>query len=196
MDEIVDGYKPCPSCAEAVRVAATECRYCGYDFRAGTRHQLGPASSGVTIGGLLAIAAGALMVLGSFLPWVMVQAAFVGSISRSGMDGGADGILTLVMGLLTFLVGVGWIASLGLPRIVWITPIIWGLVAGVITLVDMKDVQDRVGELEQSAQGLATASVGAGLWALLVGSVLAIIAGLVIWSEGGMERREPPSGVS
>jgi integrase len=46
---------------------------------------------------------GALAVVGSFLPWITATAAFLGTITRSGLDGRGDGMVTLVGGLVAVL---------------------------------------------------------------------------------------------
>ncbi|MFC3739562.1 hypothetical protein [Paractinoplanes deccanensis] len=49
--------------------------------------------------GWVALAAGLVAVLGSFLPWAKISAPILGSISASGTDG-SDGWITLVLGLV------------------------------------------------------------------------------------------------
>jgi hypothetical protein len=69
-----------------------------------------PAPSGlmrnpVVPGATMALLGGVLIVLGSFLPWLTATAPLVGTISRNGMEGG-DGIITLILGVVTILIGV------------------------------------------------------------------------------------------
>src|SRR5205823_1570587 len=56
--------------------------------------------------GVVVVLLGALgLAVGSFLPWLTATAPFVGTISRSGLDGGGDGILTLIAGIVVGLLG-------------------------------------------------------------------------------------------
>jgi hypothetical protein len=48
---------------------------------------------------------GALIAIGAFLPWVKAIAAFVGTITRSGMEGG-DGPIFLIVGIIIAAVGL------------------------------------------------------------------------------------------
>ena len=54
--------------------------------------------------GLLMLGGAALVVVGSFLPWITATAPFVGTVSRSLMDGGSDGvILDTLAGVVLFM---------------------------------------------------------------------------------------------
>lgn len=48
---------------------------------------------------IVAIGGAALIIVGSLMPWVTLSTAF-GTISRSGTDGGGDGIITLIGGVI------------------------------------------------------------------------------------------------
>jgi hypothetical protein len=136
-------------------------------------------------GGALAIAAGALVMLGSFLPWVTLHAVFIGSISKNGTEG--DGVLTLLFGLATLLYGVTRLTARTLPKPLVYTPLVMAALTAAIALYDMVDVQSHIADLESDAEGLATASIGVGLWMVLIGAVLSAVAGVVLLRE----RTEP-----
>ena len=68
-----------------------------------------PAKTANVVGIIAAVAAGVLA-LGSFLPWVTVQAGIFGSISVNGMDG--DGTITVQPGIGLFVCVAGGIAAL------------------------------------------------------------------------------------
>jgi hypothetical protein len=136
-------------------------------------------------GGALAIAAGALIMLGSFLPWVTVHAVFLGSLNKNGTEG--DGIITLLFGLAMFLYGVARLVTRGLPKVFVITPFAIAVVTAAIALYDMVDVQSHIGDLQSEAEGLVTADIGVGLWIVLIGAILAAAAGVLLLSE----RTEP-----
>lgn len=126
------------------------------------------------------IGGAALAVLGSFLPWVDVTAPFIGSISVEGTEG--DGKLTLALGL-AILLGV-------IDQAAWR---VVGLLAAVgvlgMALYDISDISNAIGDAGEVSDGLVSASVGIGLWAVLVGSLAAIV-GIVIRS-GWLERWGP-----
>lgn len=59
----------------------------------------------------LAIASGAVMAVGSMLPWITATAPLVGTVNVSGTDG--DGVITLTLGVVIALVGVVIVAQKG-----------------------------------------------------------------------------------
>ncbi len=66
---------------------------------------------------IIILVAGVLAVVGSFLPWITATAAFVGTISRNGIDGGGDWVITIVLGLVIALMGVAILASPSNPSV-------------------------------------------------------------------------------
>jgi hypothetical protein len=131
-----------------------------------------PAAVTAMLGGLL-------ICFGSFLPWLTVTAPLVGTISRSGMDGGGDGTITLALGCITILLAVvGFTAKPKLLRL----SILTGAVAGIVAVAAYQQVQDRIAKAQEAAgevAGMLSASVGAGIWALLIGAVLAVVGGFL-----------------
>jgi hypothetical protein len=79
------------------------------------------------LGGILAIVGGGLIVLGAFLPWVKATAAFVGTITRSGMEGG-DGPIFLAAGFV--IAGIGLWCVLARPTLAPALLILGGLAVG------------------------------------------------------------------
>ncbi len=114
------------------------------------------------------------MVIGALLPWATVSAAFVGTINKAGTDG--DGVITLLFGLA--IAGMGWpLLTRGrLPLWAAITVLVLGVLATLICLYDIVDVSSKADDLE----GVATASVGIGLW-------LSAIAAVGVCAGGGLE---------
>jgi len=109
--------------------------------------------------------AGLLAIVAALLPWTTVNTVFT-SISRNGIDGGGDGLFTLGLGI------VGALALWQAGRWLWAAAIS-GVVIIVIGIVDIVDVQGLVDEVNADSDGLASASVGAGLY-------LTVIAGVVL----------------
>jgi hypothetical protein len=121
---------------------------------------------------------GLLIVLDSFLPWLTATAPFVGTISRNGMEGG-DGIITLILGVVTILIGVSQLTATRLPALLQRSSIITGIITGAVEIFDYVDVQRRIEDVKEQTE-LVSASVGAGIWTLIVGAVLAIVGGVVV----------------
>ena len=59
---------------------------------------------------------GLLIAIGSFLPWISVSSAF-GSLSRNGVEGGGDGVSTLIIGVLMVLLGISAWSGASIPSI-------------------------------------------------------------------------------
>lgn len=187
------GTKVCPSCAESVRAAAKVCRYCGYRFetaapavtaRSAAVATAPPSSRG---GAIMSTIAGALLIAGSFLPWASVH-VLTHTIRRSGMDWRA-GVFTLILGVLALVVGIAGLAKLRLPTFAGIGTIAVGVVAAVIGIFEFARISTRLdtfrhllGRLgaQRFADRFATGHVGIGLWGVLAGSVLAIVAGFFL----------------
>jgi hypothetical protein len=125
---------------------------------------------------------GLLMIFGSFLPWLTVTAPLIGTISRSGLDGGGDGVITLALGIVTVLIGMARLMAATMPTLLYRASIITGLVAGATAIYANSQVQDRIAQAKDAAgefAGLLVANTGAGLWTLGIGAALAIIGGMV-----------------
>jgi hypothetical protein len=135
------------------------------------RSQIVPGATMIGLGGLL-------IVLGSFLPWLTATAPFVGTISKSGMEGG-DGIITLILGVVTILIGVSQLTATRLPTLLQRSSIATGIITGAVAIYDYVDVQRRIEQVKEQTE-LVSASVGAGIWTLIVGAILSIVGGMVV----------------
>jgi purine-cytosine permease-like protein len=94
------------------------------------------------------------------------------------MEGG-DGIITLILGVVTILIGVTQFTSTRLPAFLHRSSIVTGAITGAVAIYDYLDVQRRIEDAKEQSE-LIAASVGAGIWTLIVGAVLAIVGGLLI----------------
>jgi hypothetical protein len=103
------------------------------------------------------------VVLGSLLPWVTVHSAF-GSISIAGTEG--DGVITLIIGLAfaagfaakkTVLAALAGFAALGMA------------------IYELTNVQSGIRDAERELGEFATASVGIGLWIVLIGAIAMLL---------------------
>jgi hypothetical protein len=142
-----------------------------------------PARSGlmrnpVVPGATMTLLGGVLIVLGSFLPWLTATAPLVGTISRNGMEGG-DGIITLILGVVTILIGVTQLTATNLPTLLQRSPIVTGAVTAIVAVMNYLNVQQRIEDVREESE-LIAASVGAGIWTLVVGAVLAIVGVVLV----------------
>jgi hypothetical protein len=142
-----------------------------------------PAPSGlmrnpVVPGATMTLIGGVLIVLGSFLPWLTATAPLVGTISRNGMEGG-DGVITLILGVVTILIGVTQLTATNLPTLLQRSPIVTGAITGIVAVSNYLNVQQRIEDVREESE-LIAASVGAGIWTLVVGAVLAVVGGVLV----------------
>jgi hypothetical protein len=135
------------------------------------RNPVVPAATLIGLGGLL-------LILGSFLPWLTFTVAFTGTISHSGMEGGA-GIVTLVLGVVTLLIGVTTLTGTQMPSFLQGSPIVTGSIAFVVAWIDYGQVQRRITSAKAASE-LVSGSAGAGLWTLFVGAAVTIAGGALI----------------
>lgn len=117
------------------------------------------------------LAGGALIAIGSFLPWITAS-TILGTLSRSGLDGGGDGIFTLGAGAIIALLG-GLVVS-GRPATRVIRVVLWIVVTlfTLIWILDFSDVRDRVGLVTSD---FATGSIGSGMWVMAAGAIVTVI---------------------
>jgi len=137
-----------------------------------------PGSSTIPTIALVALG-GVAMVVGSFMPWITVQAPFVGNISRSGIDGGGDGLFTAGLGVVTALIALARFTATRLPSLVQRSSIVTGIAAGALAVFEIHNVQQRIATAT-GASNLVTGAVGAGLYVIIGGAVLALVGGLIL----------------
>jgi hypothetical protein len=123
-------------------------------------------------GGAVLLVAGALAALGSFLPWIAVTAAFVGTIGRNGFDGGGDGIVTVAAGIVIALLGIAMLARSGSSSALRIGAVAGALVLGAVAVIDIGGINDRIKTLDAT---LVSGSVGTGLIVIAFAAVLTVI---------------------
>jgi hypothetical protein len=57
------------------------------------------------------------------------------------------------------------------------SPIVTGAISGIVAVTNYLNVRQRIEDVRQESE-LIAASVGAGIWTLVVGAVLAIVGGV------------------
>ena len=121
-----------------------------------------------------AVGAAVAVVIGAALPWVTATAPFVGTISRSGIDGGGDGLITGAIG-----VGIGVIALATRrrrDRNVGIAVVLLAVVLIGLAIAEMANVQHRINSIDSR---YVSAEIGIGLYVTLFGAVAGIVAGVL-----------------
>lgn len=137
-----------------------------------------PASANAkdTTPALVILAGGALGVVGSFLPWITATVALAGTIERNGIDGGGDGIFTLIAGGLVILAGIARLAGSGSVNATRLLSVVGGAAMVGLAVIDYGSVADRVAEINGD---YAVASVGTGIYVVGLGGILAMVGGLL-----------------
>jgi zinc-ribbon domain len=200
--------KICSSCGEPVDAAAKTCGYCGYHFDRSALSRA-PWREPIGIGGVLATLAGALLVLGTFLPWVSIKVLGT-TIQASGIDSGV-GTCTLLLGGFALVIGISTLGGLRLPTPTGPATITAGLIAALIGIwevariggrldgfggtffrinrgTDLPPALNRGFALRRLLDRLIAQHVGVGLWVVIAGAAVAIVSGLFLLSA----MRRPP----
>jgi hypothetical protein len=135
---------------------------------------------------LVTIVSGALLAIGSFLTWVTVKAEvpaanFSQNVSASGTKVD-DGWITLVCGIVAIVAGVMFIQKMAKPRVAAILALIAAAIALVVGLIDFSDASSQVDvpAAVTAAGGSVDASVGIGLYVVLLGGLGALIGGIML----------------
>lgn len=116
-------------------------------------------------------AAGAVAV-GSLLPWIEVTAPLVGQVSVAGTEG--DGVLTLLVG------GAAGAVTLARRKAGDILAALAFLVVLLIGVYDMTTITDSIDAINREG---AHATVGMGLWVVVVATTVGFVASLVTASR-------------
>jgi hypothetical protein len=125
----------------------------------------------LSAGGLAVTAGGILFAAGSALPWISVTAPFVGTITRSGLEGG-DGIITLILGVVITVVGL---ASLSGSKSAGSKAAMFLLCLSALGLAawELINVRVSIGGLDPDVAAYAT--VGIGPWMMVAGGLIAVL---------------------
>jgi hypothetical protein len=144
-------------------------------------------STRASIGGILAIIGGALLAVGSFLPWAEVSWGGT-SVTAQGIDD-SYGYFTLAAGSFALIVGI--VMRRGAKRELAVLAVLAGLVGGGVGLYEALTIRDSV--LDAAAEQLAPSfaldqaietgqlglSISIGLYAVIAGGVVALVGGIV-----------------
>jgi hypothetical protein len=133
----------------------------------GTEQPSAPPATQSTLPAALTGLAGLAVVVGSIMPWASIATAF-GTVSVAGTEG--DGKITLALGVGLLILAAVQISNAN-PGLRLFSAIV-GAGTGVVAVIDIANVSSKVGEVSSA---FARASVGSGLYVVLVGGALAII---------------------
>jgi len=137
-----------------------------------------PPREGNANAGWLVLAGGILVIVGVFLPWITASGP-KGTFSASGKD--ANEWAFLILGGFATVRGLS-MAKPGLFRFQLGTPLIGGVILAVLVALRWNDLQKVLDEV-RSVPGV-TASLGIGFWAVIAGTVLVLLGGVL-----AMQRR-------
>jgi hypothetical protein len=96
-------------------------------------------------------------------------------VSRSGLDDGGDGMITLGIGIVLVLVALASLGSGGLGGISRVLGFLGGAGAIAVAVIDGSDISNRIASISSS---YVTASIGMGLYVVGIGGALALLASL------------------
>jgi len=121
----------------------------------------------------LAVVGGAMLLFGVFLPW-----ASIGIVSVAGLDADAEvAVASALLGGLTILAG----ARLAKEPEGWRALAALAVIAGVVAAAKVVQLRGREADIFGTA---VQVQVGAGLWMMLAGAVLALLAALMVRQSG------------
>ena len=178
----------CPNCGTPRVGSLRFCRSCQFDFDAiGTSPPVSPGvfqpsslpattstEAPFNIPAAAVVVGGLLVAIGSFLPWYGINAGLLGSVTRNGIDGGGDGVITLLVGIGLTLIGASAFVMKGTTAHRALT-IVLGVIGLGMTAFDFVNVQNWMNDLTDLLR--PNASVGFGLIVVGVGAGIAFLAG-------------------
>jgi len=147
-----------------------------------------PASSStLQAGAWLSVMSGVLMAVSAFLPWFTASLLGV-TLNRNAFQLGAndgfsaDGVILVVFGVITVLIGITRLSRSSMPRFVQRSPIITGIVSAAVAGDRIPSVNSLIHNIQNSDSSIV-ASFGIGLYLAFVAGGVSIIGGLVLRSK-------------
>ncbi len=140
----------------------------------------GRVSTASPLDGYLLVAAAALVIVGSFSPWIKATAVLVGTVTRTGADGG-DGWIAILLAVPLAIYGIRKLTTNHVP-IPGRLSLLFSVILGALTVYEISDAARRARDANQAFQGVGHASVGVGLWMLAVGTASAVVGSIIALS--------------
>lgn len=155
----------CSECGEQVPNNSKFCNECG--AQTGTVSYTGNQLNYGIAGRVIAGIGGILVVAGSLLPWSEASNVFR-SYSYDGIDG--DGEISLVLGILII---VGALIRFNRPGSRALVAVVFGILAFAFGIIEFVTVNDDINEV-QATNPFVEASVGVGIYLIILGGVLGL----------------------
>jgi len=147
-------------------------------------------------------AGAALVIVGAFLPWVEITVPIRGSISRTGLDSGADGVFCVIAGVAVALVALALIVRSHPARHVMAADIataltaVVGLAAATFAGIAANRLDNRISDvldsLPRAVRRVVSPHVGAGLYVVGIGGVIVAAAAVLQLIVARRNRKRPP----
>ena len=140
---------------------------------------------------ILAFIGAGAMVIGAFLPWLKATAPFVGTITKSGIDGG-DGWFFVGFSVCVIAVALMVRSRQKISGVSATIVVLLGALAIGLATYELVDAQNRIDDLKASQDGATViGNMGSGLWLVLAGAVAVLACG--IWAVGLNRKGTRPS---
>jgi len=124
-------------------------------------------------GPIVTLTGAGLAIIGALLPWATVSSVF-GTVSVTGTDG--DGVIVLVVSAIIALLATLELTSRS-GRELRIGSALLAALVGIVALVDYNNIADHVASTDLEGVGVAT--IGVGLYVVLLGAAVAFIGALI-----------------
>ena len=155
----------CSSCGEQVQEGKKFCPECGTEI--GTAIKLsGPLNYGIA-GRIIVIIGGILVITGSLLPWTTASNIF-NSYEYSGIEG--DGEISVVLGIIMIAAALFRFNRPGSRALI---AVFFAVLAFSFGLIELSAVSEDVNEVK-NLNPLVDASVGLGIYLIIIGGVLGL----------------------
>jgi len=170
----------CRECGNKIDNGATFCQSCGSRAPvhvAGDTKKVRPVAQPYFR--YIAVAGGALVIIGSFLPWIKVY-TIVGTLSTNGIEYGWEGFGTLICG---GLIAMGALIDMRPPKNLSVVVCLFSALVLIIGFVDLKYISDSIHNADSE---FSTGSVGEGIYLVILGGILGLAGLLSEVPKGGI----------
>jgi hypothetical protein len=142
------------------------------------------------------ILGGALMVIGSYEPWTHGALRGPGiELYRNGLQLGFDhsfsfaGVISLIVGFFAMLSGALYLAQRQIPRVLDVPPIVLGLIGVGVGMFGLGNASSYTKAMLKGYPELFSAGASYGVWLVVIGGTLVLVAGVTDWARYSFESR-------